>query len=364
MRGGAYFFLPGLRGLVNILADPPPATDGDGWADLLDTTDLRRSACFAAQVNAFQDQFAARENAPIDRGFHVKRHVIRDIRFRVVDNLPPQAVGGIFTPGAEYRGWLRLSNGYSGTLPDWFPDLVGFAVKLRDVPGEKLLPGEPHALTQDFLALNHEYIPADGPQDMVIISLATGNFFNAPFVVLKQLGLRKTLKVFTWLLSWLLQRLFLQNPLDIAYAGLAPISINDLPIKFHWRPQIIGAGPPTSGPDKFRQAIAARLAIGEVRFDFMAQFWRDAHSTPIDGAYAWPESVAPMVKLAELIIPQGAPTPETLEAEINALAFNPWHALVAHRPVGNIQRVRGAVYQASARHRGAESDPVTHPRTR
>ncbi len=331
------------------------------WAALLDDADQGRIACFAAQVNAFQDDFAQRGDGRIDRGFHVKRHVIRETRFRVVDDLPSQAVGGIFVPGAEYTGWLRISNGYSATLPDWFPDLMGFAVKLCDVPGEKLLPGESHALTQDLLALNLEYIPVDGPQDMVTISLATGNFFTAPFVVLKKLGLRKTGKVLAWALSWLPRRLCLRNPLDIAYAGIAPISIGAMPIKFHWRPQIVGGGPPAAGPDKFRAAIAGRLASTEVRFDFFAQFWCDPQQTPIDGAYAWPESVAPLVKLAELTIPQGEPVPEALETAVNALGFNPWHALVAHRPVGNIQRVRGAVYQASARHRGANSEPVPPP---
>jgi Dyp-type peroxidase family len=372
VRGGAYFFMPGLRGLARIVGEQPPELDADGltesekqaWAPLLDEADRGRIACFAAQVNAFQDDFARRGPDPdwrsqIDRGFHVKRHVVRAVRFRVMDDLPPQAMGGLFVPGAEYGGWLRISNGYSATLPDWFPDLVGFAVKLHDVPGAKLLPGETHVQTQDFLALNLPYLPADGPQDLVTVSLATGNFLTAPLVVLKGLGWRKTGKVLVWLLSWLPRRLFLRNPLHIAYSGIAPISIGELPIKFHWRPRDVGAGPPSSGPNKFRQAIAARLAMGEVRFDFLVQFFVDPARTPIDGAYAWPEAVAPMVKLGELIIPQGGPTPDAaeLEARVNALGFNPWHALAAHRPVGNIQRVRGAVYQASARHRGGEPDP-------
>ncbi len=357
IRGGAYFFLPGLRGLARILRDDRAAPEQQGWAALLDDADQAKAASFAAQVNAFQDDFASRGHCPIDRGFHVKRHVIRDIRLRIVDDLPLQAVGGIFIPGAEYAGLLRISNGYSASLPDWFPDLVGFAVKLHDVPGAKLLPGEAHAQTQDFLALNQTYIPVDGPEDMVTISLATGNFLTAPFLILKKLGLRKSIRVLGWALSWLPGRLLLRNPLDIAYAGIAPISIGELPIKFHWRPQVIDNRPPASGPDKFRETIAARLAADEVRFDFLAQFFVDPQRTPIDGAFAWPEAVAPSIKLAELIIPQGNPPPEAFEIMINKLAFNPWHALVAHRPVGNIQRVRGAVYQASARHRGALSDP-------
>lgn len=33
------------------------------------------------------------------------------------------------------------------------------------------------------------------------------------------------------------------------------------------------------------------------------------------------------------------------------MQFNPWHCIAAHRPLGAIQRVRRAVYAASARFR-------------
>ena len=59
---------------------------------------------------------------------------------------------------------------------------------------------------------------------------------------------------------------------------------------------------------------------------------------------------APLVKLAELIIPQGKPAPE-LEARINALGFNPWHALADHQPLGNVMRARRKAYQMSSKYR-------------
>jgi hypothetical protein len=37
---------------------------------------------------------------------------------------------------------------------------------------------------------------------------------------------------------------------------------------------------------------------------------------------------------------------------VQRLSFNPWHAPEAHRPLGDIQRLRRVVYLASARLRG------------
>ena len=324
---------------------------------LLDATDQSLSAGFAAQVNAFQDDFARRGGCPVDRGFHVKRHVAREIRFRVVDDLPARATGGIFVPGAEYAGWLRISNGYSGTLPDWFPDLVGFAVKLRDIPGPKLLPGERHARDAGLSGVEPRLYPCRWPAGYGDDIAGDGQFLHRAVrggERARPAQDHQDIRVAAVLAA---PAAVAAQSAGLGYAGLVPISIGDVPIKFHWRPQGLGTGPAFSGPDRFRAAIANRLASGEVRFDFLAQFFVDAQCTPIDGAYAWPDAVAPLVKLGELIIPQGEPAPAALEEWVNRQGFNPWHALVAHRPLGNIQRVRGAVYQASARHRGAVVDP-------
>jgi hypothetical protein len=45
------------------------------------------------------------------------------------------------------------------------------------------------------------------------------------------------------------------------------------------------------------------------------------------------------------------------------LAFNPWHGIVAHCPLGSIMRVRRPAYAMSARFR-AEHDgiPIVEPR--
>ena len=50
--------------------------------------------------------------------------------------------------------------------------------------------------------------------------------------------------------------------------------------------------------------------------------------------------------------PQEPDSQEVIEL-CEKLAFNPWHALAAHQPIGGINRVRRQVYRSSAQHRGA-----------
>jgi hypothetical protein len=62
----------------------------------------------------------------------------------------------------------------------------------------------------------------------------------------------------------------------------------------------------------------------------------------------WPEARAPFVRVATLTVPrQDFRTPERA-ALAEALAFSPAHALLEHRPIGSINRVRMRVYAAQA----------------
>ena len=332
------------------------------WQDRIPEADRAQAAQDADAVNSFQRAFARRGAKGGDgtphRAFHVKSHAGLRAELRILDNLPDVARHGIFATPRRYPALLRLSNGFSASKPDWFPDLVGLAVKVEDVAGDKLLPGETHAATQDFLALNLRTLPIENPGQLLVISLATANFLTAPFKLLRGLGIAKALEVFVWALGWSLRRLFLKSVATERFAGLAPISVGPAAAKFHWLPRQSGpVGPRNSGRNYLRDDLRCRLAAGDVGFDLYLQFFVDDARTPLDGGYAWDEAVAPLVKVAELIVARCDLDDTTAsEAEVNRLAFNPWHATAAHRPVGNIQRVRGLIYQKSAALRSATPD--------
>jgi hypothetical protein len=138
-------------------------------------------------MTQYQRRFARRGDGQAHRGFHVKSHAGLKARFTVLDDIPPAAKHGVFRQARSFSAWVRLSNGFSAARPDWFPDLLGFAVKLGGVDGPKLMSGQEHADTQDFLALNHAEVPADDAVQLMLMSMSAANVITAPFRLVQDL---------------------------------------------------------------------------------------------------------------------------------------------------------------------------------
>ena len=72
-----------------------------------------------------------------------------------------------------------------------------------------------------------------------------------------------------------------------------------------------------------------------------------------DASVVWPEKLSPFVTVARLRLPaQEFDSVEQLAFADN-LSFNPWHSLAAHRPLGNQNRARKALYRELSRLRQA-----------
>jgi hypothetical protein len=332
------------------------------WVEVIPEDEAAQFGAFVRQINRYQQGFARSGDGQAHRGFHVKSHAGLRAEFRVLDDIPPEAKHGVFKSARIFPAWARLSNGFSVAQSDWFPDLIGLAVKLRGVEGPKLLDGEEHADSQDFLALNHRYVPADGPEDLVVISAAAANLLTAPVKMAQSLGWAETLRIIGWTLRWTPRRIRLRSVATEHFHSLSPITIGPHAVKYMWRPRQgdMASPPGASCRNIFRDDLRRRLAEGAIGFDFLVQFYVDDEKTPIDGAYAWAPEDAPFVKLAELTIPAcDLDSEETKRQEVYlaGASFNPWHAIAEHRPIGNIQRARRLIYHASAKYRGRETDP-------
>jgi hypothetical protein len=338
--------------------------DSASWQEVIPDDEAAQINAFVHEINRYQHGFARRGDGQVHRGFHVKSHTGLNAEFRVLDDIPPRAKHGVFKAPRTFQAMVRLSNGFSAERPDWFPDLVGCSVKLLGVEGTKLLPGEEHAGTQDFVALNQPYLPADNPRQLMIMSTSSANVFTAPIKLVQGLGLAQALRVVRWTLGWTPRRLLLRSVTTEDFHSAVPITIGPHAVKFKWQSLQLAAAkrpPGASWCNYLRDDLRQRLAEGDLRFDFMVQFYVDPVKTPIDGAYAWQPDDAPFVKLAELTIPRcdiGSSDAKREERHLNGLSFNPWHAVAEHRPIGNIQRARGMIYQASAKFWGRDTDPV------
>ena len=70
-----------------------------------------------------------------------------------------------------------------------------------------------------------------------------------------------------------------------------------------------------------------------------------------DASVEWNPETHPFEQVATITIaPQQFETAER-EALGESLFFTPWHGLVEHRPLGGINRLRRAVYEASVKFR-------------
>jgi hypothetical protein len=119
-------------------------------------------------------------------------------------------------------------------------------------------------------------------------------------------------------------------------------------------------------PDALRAAANAFLASHSVEWEMRAQLCVDPKAMPIeDPSVAWSEELSPYVPIARLrAAPQVAWNEERAALIDDAMSFNPWRGLAAHRPLGAIMRLRRAVYKASAKDRmGRNGVALFEPRS-
>ena len=107
-----------------------------------------------------------------------------------------------------------------------------------------------------------------------------------------------------------------------------------------------------------RQDAHARHGKGGIGYELRAQFFTSEAETPIERSDA--EWTSPWVTLGALTLEPAsadAAKREALDAAVDAMSFDPWHALVEHRPLGAVMRARKPAYFASTQARKAAAEP-------
>jgi len=104
------------------------------------------------------------------------------------------------------------------------------------------------------------------------------------------------------------------------------------------------------------------MAVWELR----VQLCTDLEKMPVeDASVEWTEDLSPSLPIAQLTVQTQNAYSDARRIWVDEeLSFNPWHGLVAHRPLGNIMRARFQSYQASSQYRHtAEGRPMVEPRS-
>ena len=311
--------------------------------------------------------------ARILRGVHPKSHGLLRARLRISRRIPPSLRVGLFAdPGRRFRAVVRLSNAtvrVEHDLKDGMHGSRGFALKVFDA-GRQVLSEDRGRKNQDFLMINQPAFSFANIADYRRLTCILREFNDdlRPFfdpTKCPMAGMNPETIQRTGELIAQVTQTPVANPLEVQYFGAAPFLFGpDRVMKFSVKPrgddrpqQVSPDASENYLRDAVRQVMARR---GKVVFDFLVQV-RQAGEAGLDidnASTVWDEAQTPFQRMGSLRIRAPQRVDSQRRADIDeGLFFTPWHCLPEHQPVGGINRLRKAVYEASAAHRDAISDP-------
>ncbi|WP_218013775.1 catalase family protein [Rubellimicrobium rubrum] len=311
------------------------------------------------------------------RSVHAKSHGLIEGDLRVLDDLPEELAQGMFTRPGTYPVVLRLSTNPGDMLDDSVSAPRGLAIKVIGVEGERLPGSEGHRI-QDFVMANAPAFAAPDPKafasnlSLLAATTDTGQAWKKAFsatlrgaeAAVEAMGGKSPLltnmggQPTTHPLG---ETFYSQTPYRhgryVAKLSLAPVSrdlasLSGRPVEVRGR------------PNGLREAVVAFLQEHDAEWELRVQLRTDPGAMPIeDASVPWSEESSPYVAVARITAPrQPAWSEERARQVDDALAFSPWHGLVAHQPLGGINRVRKAAYQEAAAFRGQRNRcPIAEP---
>lgn len=324
-----------------------PGTD---WQETIAPDEAQRYEDAARRFAAIQQRKS--KTFGTGRTLHRKQLTAAYGTLEVLDSLPAWAAQGLFSEPHDYEVWVRLSNGGFDKARDAMPDIRGFAFRVLGVQGDSALGNGP-ARSQDFTLINQEAFAFKGSAEFVDFAEAA-SYGNGALLkyIFKRYGvfgapvqLAKMIKVAGKPFSgFATEPMFSSVPMA---NGPYAVRVRLVPASTNGKPD--GAASSDWGAD-----FARRLAAGPLHWDLQLQYFASEQITPIeDASVNWP---TPYTTVARLMLPQqdlGTAEARAFADQVEATVIDPWQALAAHRPLGDVQRARKVVYFQSQQGRGA-----------
>jgi len=333
----------------------------DGLQLAEETVDADEEESLNTIIDLMADQMRGHfKPGAYERGGNTKTHGIVRATVTIRDDLPEHCRKGIFATPRTYPAYVR----YSGPGPDVPADIrdVGFlsmAVKLMDVPGEKLM--EEEKFTQDFITVCTPTFVTPNTRENAklqywsLVDMPVYYFLNPKDI---------------HLLDFFMQSLWNEtqyNPLGQRYWSCTPCLLGEgLAMMYSFQPrtqvdtQVPGLPFGKVSFNYLRENMIKTLNEKDVEFDLLIQVQTDPFLMPIENASVrWPEKLSPFIPAATVHIPQQKFDSEAQFSFGKRLKMNPWHCLPEHRPLGNQNRARLRMYYELSTFR-QEMNETTH----
>ena len=288
----------------------------------------------------------------VDRTLHAKSTLATDrAELRFLKLLPADLSHGFAQPDRAYPAVVRFSNAAGTGQSDAAHDMRGVALRVQVSP-EK---------SHDLLMTNFPVSYARNARQFVTFVVAmTGGppaKLRGVLRLIRLFGPRETVRML-WN-AWRSRRRTVRSVATQTYWSRGAMRWGPtLAVRYLLRPAPGTADalrPPKDDPNYLSAEAARRLALGDIRFELCVQRYIGEDSTPIeDTAVRWRERVSPAEPVAVLTLAGGDLSTADALAQarlIDAMAFNPWNTTDEFRPLGNLNRARKAVYDASSAQR-------------
>jgi hypothetical protein len=323
-----------------------PSTD---WKETIAPGEEEAFAKIAAELAELAKERDA--GGAIGRALHPKGHAGMRATLEVKSGLPAHAAQGLFATPAQYRAYVRLSNGAAHRQHDREPDLRGFALKVLGVQGKKAL-GD--ATTQDLLMIDVRKLAFRDVDEFMAIIRAGKDPKKLPQRLIGELGFFKAVGLIARVLGMVKGKR--GSLVDLTYDTVAPVAFGPYAARVSLWPLHAPDASARAGADKgyLRDEAIRRAQTGTLRYELRGQFFTSEAETPIETLNV--EWKSELVPLATLTIEKTSKQAE-LDAFIESASFDPWHALEAHRPLSGTMRARKNAYYASTQARGAAAEP-------
>ncbi len=307
-------------------------------------------------VDYFQGLGMAAGRNPATRPVFLRLHGVAHGRFVVAPDLPKRLRVGVFAASKSYPVWVRFSADVQPGNPD-LKGTTGVGLKLFGVPGAKVLEPDQDATTQDFILQNHDVFFVDTAKDMCEFTCQALHGKSAEY--------ERRHPVTAQVLKEMQKQV--ESALTTPYWSVLPSCFGrGRYVKYKLEP--IEAPAAQSPPDYrdpyyLRADLHARLQRGPARFRFLVQFQTNERDMPLDAATVrWSEKASAPVHVATLELPAQDLATRGQSTYGENLAYNTWHSLPEHQPVGSLAEARKIVYRASAENRrNVNGVPLAEP---
>ena len=297
-----------------------------------------------------RNQVAAGTACPM-RTLHAKIIAgLTNARIEVDPTLPVSLRVGHFQPGNRLPALVRLSNASGVPQPDAKSDMRGIAIRISTAAGQ------PHDLLMTNFPASHA---RNARQFVDFAVIASGDRSTMKERLVEHFGAEETQRMLTNIQAGMRPCMSVATE---QFWSRGAYLWGDQAVRFELRPTAAQGStfmspdqsPSTETGDQLFEELGRRLNEGDVRYRLAIRAFVNEEVTPIeDASVPWNDEASSAVEIATLVLPGQdlfGDEGRASRARIDTVAFNPWNAPADFRPLGNLNRARGAVYGSSARH--------------